>query len=51
MNTGSTDQVHPHYEFTLTQDEVKARIERAKVEDAKIRPLMDKVKKLLLKLN
>jgi hypothetical protein len=51
MNTGSTEQVYPHYELILTRDEVKARIERAKVEDSKIRPLMDKVKKLLLKLN
>ena len=49
MNTGK-EQVHPHYELTLTQDEVKARIERVKVEDSKIRPLMDKVKKLLLEL-
>ena len=51
MNTGSTEQVYPHYELILTRDEVKARIERARIEDAKIRPLMDKVKKLLLKLN
>jgi hypothetical protein len=53
MNTVSKKQVHPHYYLTssLTSEEIKARIERAKIEDAKIRPLMDKVKKLLLKLN
>lgn len=53
MSTGSKKQIHPHYyiKSSLTSEEIKARIERAKIEDAKIRPLMDKVKKLLLKLN
>jgi len=35
---------------TLSQEEIKARIEKAKIEDAKIRPLMNQVKKLLLEI-
>lgn len=38
------------YDQELTQDQIKERIERAKIEDVKIRPVMNKIKKLLLEI-
>ena len=38
------------YNQKLTQNQIKERIERAKIEDTKIRPVMDKIKKLLLEI-
>lgn len=38
------------YDQELTQNQIKERIERAKIEDVKIRPVMNKIKKLLLEI-
>lgn len=38
------------YNQKLTRNQIRERIERAKIEDIKIRPVMDKIKKLLLEI-
>lgn len=38
------------YNQQLTQEQVYKRIERAKIEDVKIRPVMNKIKNLLLEI-
>ena len=38
------------YNQELTHYQIKERIERAKIEDGKIRPVMTKIKKLLLEI-